>query len=333
MRSLVCLTLRRALHGCLLLAVTICLSLFPIMGQGAGRAWAETAAAEKLDFDELWDFNHPDSTESRMRELLPAARHEGNVSYLAQLLTQIARTQGLQREFDAAHKTLDEAEALLTDELPVARVRYLLERGRVHNSAREPDSAKPLFASALEEAQAAGADFYAVDAAHMLGIVEEPDAALQWNLRAIEIAEKATDQRARGWLGSLYNNTGWALHDLERYDEALDLFQKALAWRQEQGSAVPIRIARWCVARTLRSLERVEEALAIQRELLTELEDAGETDGYVFEELGECLLALDRADEARDYFAQAHESLSQDPWLVEGEPERIERLRRLGGSE
>ncbi|HEX6385768.1 MAG TPA: hypothetical protein VF177_13945, partial [Anaerolineae bacterium] len=64
------------------------------------------------DFDQLWDYSQPASTEERFRELLPAAEAAGDDSYLAQLLTQIARAQGLQRQFAAAHETLDEAEKL-----------------------------------------------------------------------------------------------------------------------------------------------------------------------------------------------------------------------------
>jgi hypothetical protein len=58
----------------------------------------------------------------------------------------------------------------------------------------------------------------------------------------------------------------------------------------------------------------------------------GASDGFVFEELGECLLALGRADEARPYFAQAYAELSQDEWLADNEPARLERLKALSVS-
>ena len=51
----------------------------------------------------------------------------------------------------------------------------------------------------------------------------------------------------------------------------------------------------------------------------------------MFEEIGECLLTLKREDEARPYFAKAYEVLSQDELLVEQEPDRIARLKELGG--
>jgi len=62
----------------------------------------------------------------------------------------------------------------------------------------------------------------------------------------------------------------------------LDVFQKALQWREEQGKVKPIRIARWCVGRTLRSLGRIEQALEIQQALLEEHERVGEKDGYIY---------------------------------------------------
>ncbi len=284
-------------------------------------------------FDDLWDYDHPDQTEARFCDLLPDAQGSGNTGYLAELLTQIARAQGLQRKFDEAHETLNEAESLISDDLVRAQIRLLLERGRVYNSSGAPDRARPLFTRAWELARQAGEDFYAVDAAHMLGIVEKGETSTGWNRRALEVAEASAQPRARRWLGSLYNNLGWTYHDMGEYEQALELFGKALEARREEGKPGPIRIARWCVARATRSLGRVEEALAMQRALLAEEEQAGEEPGFTLEEIGECLLALGEAEEARPYFARAYAALSKDPWLAEGEPERLERLRRLGEDE
>lgn len=286
--------------------------------------------SELPDFDKLWDYHEPAATEKAFREILPTARSSGNEAYLAELLTQIARTQGLQRQFDQAHATLDEVEAMIDDSMPVPRIRYLLERGRTLNSSQQVDEAKPLFQLAWELAQREGEEFYAVDAAHMLGIVEPGDVSLQWNEIAIKLAEQSADARANHWLGSLYNNTGWTYHGLERYDDALGMFQKSLAFQQAEKDEKLIRIANWTIARTLRSLGRVEEALAKQRELLEVDKVEGAKDGYVYEEIAECLLLLDHADEAREYFALAHAELSQDSWLQANESDRLARLKRLG---
>lgn len=53
-------------------------------------------------------------------------------------------------------------------------------------------------------------------------------------------------------------------------------------------------------------------------------------DGYVFEEIAECLLALGREEEARDYFARAYEQHKDDPWFPPTDPARLQRIPELG---
>lgn len=279
------------------------------------------------DFDSLWDYSHPAETEAKFREILPQFP-EDSFERL-ELLTQIARTQGLQRKFDDAHQTLDDVEKNLTINLTRATVRYLLERGRVFNSSGKRDEARPFFEDAMKAAQELKEDFYAVDAAHMLAIVADPASSLTWNLRAIQMAESSLEERARNWLGSLYNNTGWSYHDMGDFDSALKIFQKAEDFFRSNGSVDKLRIAQWTVARCLRSLKRIDEALSNQLALKAEFDAEGGSDGYVEEEIGECLLLLNRASEAKPYFAKAYELLSQDEWLMENEPERMKRMKEL----
>jgi len=279
------------------------------------------------DFDSLWDYSNPDQTETKFREVLPQFP-DGNERL--ELLTQIARTQGLQRKFDEAHKTLDEVEGQLSVDSSRARVRYLLERGRVFNSSKHPDEARPFFEQALTMAQELKEDFYAVDAAHMLAIVADPASSLDWNLRAIQMAESSADEKARGWLGSLYNNTGWSYHDMGDFESALEIFQKAESYFGEVRRADRLRIAQWTVARCLRSMNRIEEALSKQMALKAEFDSIGDSDGYVDEEIGECLLLLKRESEAKPYFAKAYELLSQDEWMMANEVDRMKRMKELG---
>jgi tetratricopeptide (TPR) repeat protein len=281
------------------------------------------------DFDSLWDYSNPAHTEVNFRALLPQFNEDGAARL--ELLTQIARAQGLQGKFDDAHRTLDEVERQLDEKASRAHVRYLLERGRVFNSSKQQEKAKPYFEQAFDEARQLEEDFYAVDAIHMLAILADPASALTLNLRAIQLAESSTQERARGWLGSLYNNMGWTYHDMGDFESALEMFEKAEAFRRSRNDANATRVATWAVARCLRSLNRVEESLSKQLILEKEFESVGETDGYVFEEIGECLLLLDRKEEARPYFAKAYEVLSQDGFLVANEAERLERLKQLAG--
>jgi tetratricopeptide (TPR) repeat protein len=275
------------------------------------------------DFNDLWDYSDPARTEANFRELLPGAEAGDDRSYYLQLLTQIARSLGLQKKFGEAGGVLDRVKGQM-DEGDIVEVRYLLERGRVFNSSKQPERAVPLFKRAAEIAERIGADFYAVDALHMLGIAAPSEELLDWNLKAIEYAERSPQERARKWLGSLYNNTGWTLFDEGRYEEALELFEKAQEFREEQGQDAETRIARWCVAKTLRVMGRVEEALA----MLMELETSGDSEGFNEEEIAECLYALGQVEEARVYFKSAYEKLAQIDWVAE-DTGRIARLRTL----
>ena len=65
----------------------------------------------------------------------------------------------------------------------------------------------------------------------------------------------------------------------------------------------------------------LDEAIKIQTELL-----ASGSDGYVYEELGETLLAQGKWDEAKPYFARAVLLLSDE---LGADSERIERLNDL----
>ena len=283
-------------------------------------------------FDDLWDYGDPAGTEARFRELVPSLERAGDESARLQLQTQIARTLGLQRRFDEAHAVLDSVEAGLGGADPVVRVRYLLERGRVLNSSGRRDESRPFFRKAWEAARACGEDGFAVDAAHMVAIAGSAEESVRWNGIGLELARASADPRARRWRGSLLNNLGWTSHDRGDFARAHALFEEALAFRLEQGKPDEIDVARWCVARALRSLGRVTEALERQLALARDKEAARRAeDGYVSEEIGECLLALGRGEEARPHFAKASSLLSQDPWLAEREPERLARLARLAG--
>jgi tetratricopeptide (TPR) repeat protein len=272
-----------------------------------------------VDLAQLWDFNHPDVSEQRFRAALDTAT--GSDALV--LRTQLARALGLQRRFDEANAELD---AIPDSEDPLVRTYRDLERGRELNSSGDPTAAGPYFLAALAEAEAAGLDHLAADAAHMMAIVEPGEAQIVWAERALAISSASSDPRARRWIGSVSHNLGWTLHDLGRHEQALAVWQRALAFREEQGDPGPLHMARWTVARGMRSLGRYDEALAIQQDLATKVD----SDGYVQEEQGELLLAMGRPDEARPHFARAHAVLSQDEWLAGQEPARLARLAELG---
>jgi len=282
------------------------------------------------DLDDLWDYDDPEASEISFRRLIPDESESVDTAFLAELLTQIARAQGLQMKFEEAHKTLDQAESLLEVRMVRARIRYLLERGRVYNSSKEREKSERYFIDAWNLGRKSSEDFYTVDALHMLAIAAPSDEQLSWAEAAMDVAEKSKDERARKWLGSLYNNTGWTYHDLGEYEKALDMFEKSLAWNELHGDAARVRIARWTMARAYRSLNRLQEALDIQLALEQEIDAEGiDPDGYVYEEIGECLLGMGRDEESKPYFKLAFEHLSKDEWMQANEAERLKRLEQL----
>ena len=279
-----------------------------------------------MTIDRLWDFDDPAGSEGRFRDGLATATGDERL----ELLTQLARAQGLQRRFAEAHGTLDEVARSVGGAGPRVHIRLLLERGRVYRSSGSRESAIPPFTEALERATNANEAGLAVDVAHMLAItVSDPAERVAWHERGIAMAEASDDPGARRWLPSLRNNLGWSRFESGRYADALDEFERALAERRASGDAKATRIAEWAVARTLRALGRLDDALAMQRRLLDEWRAEGGRPPYVNEELGECLLALGRESEAVPYFAEAHRLLSADRNFTASEPERLARIGRL----
>jgi len=298
-----------------------------LMAQRGYRVERVVLEAPSPDILALWDFDDPAGSEARFRAALADATHDAALS----LRTQVARTHSLRRQFAEAHRELDAVDAGLAGAGAEPRVRALLERGRTWRSSGEPARARPLFLQAEQLARSAGLEFLHVDALHMVALVQpDPEAQLEWNLRALAAARSARDAQARRWEASLNHNIGWALHDAGRHEDALQHFDAALAARLRDGAkAQRVREARWSVARQLRALARHDEALARLRELEAELAAAGETDGFVPEEIAENLLALGRADDARPFFAQAHAQLSQINTVDRPDDARLARLLAL----
>lgn len=281
------------------------------------------------EIDSFWEYTDPALSEERFRAALVSAQGDERL----ELLTQIARTYSLRKRFDEAHEVLNEVARLLADAGSRPRIRLLLERGRAFNSAGEKEKAHALFVEAWEQASVASQEGLAVDAAHMVAITQSgtPD-AIGWNQRGLAVARASKDPKARSLIPAMLNNAAWDLHDLGHFDEALPLFEEAQAEWIARGKPEQIRIAKWAVARCLRSLGRNQDALAIQRMLEAEHLAAGSVDGYVFEEIAENLAALGIPDEAKPYFGKAADELSKDDWFVKNEAARLAHLRSRAGN-
>ena len=243
------------------------------------------------DIDSYWEYSDPAGSEARFRAALDSAAGDERL----EILTQIARTLSLRKRFEEAHRLLDEIEPQLAKAGPRPRIRVLLERGRTFNSAGDGGKAREQFLRAWQDASAAGREGLAVDAAHMVAITYSGTAdAIPWNERGLALARGSKDPKARALVPAMLNNAAWDLHDMERYPEALALFEEALREWTADGKPKQIRIAKWSMARCLRSLGRFQEALEAQRALQKEYVSDGEVDKSVLEEIAENLAALGR---------------------------------------
>lgn len=230
-----------------------------------------------IDPAPLWDFDDPAGSETRFREAADTAEGADRLV----LLTQLARTMGLQDRFDEGHAVLDDL--ALND--PEVATRVSLERGRLLASAKSRDEARRHFEAAAASATAAGLDALRVDALHMLAIIAPAEEQLDRNYEALDIARRSDEEAARNWDASLLNNIGMTLADAERWAEALPVFEEALAARERIGVDSRTRVAKWMVGWALRNLGRTDDALAVQTALQAELESVGEHDPYVDEEI------------------------------------------------
>ncbi|KAJ3220075.1 hypothetical protein HDU67_006831 [Dinochytrium kinnereticum] len=296
------------------------------------------------DIDDLWNFANPKASEEKFRSLLDKT---GSSGLHAEIQTQLARSLGLQKRFDEAREVLlkakdeilrleeaDPDEATLVN-LRVARGRHLLELGRLMNSEGDALSSIRFFRMAIQISRLGPVErleYYTVDALHMLGMVEaEEGERIRRGEEGLAVCEKSTIPRTQGWTLSILINLGWAHHDQGRFEEALEVFRRAEDWARkrveagEEGFVDRLRVARWTVARTLRSLERVDEALEVQ----LELGGLPEKDVCVFEEIAELYAAKGDMEKAAKY-ARVCVEVNDEVKVLDGR--RLERVASLAGS-
>ncbi len=233
----------------------------------------------------LWDFNDLDVSEARFWAQL---EQETTDAGRAEVLSQLARVEGLRANFERCDELLDQADAL-----GGAGARVLLERGRRARSSGQAGAGQAQFEQAYELARETGEDVLAADAAHMIAIVDDMEA---WTARGVEIAASSDDPGVRYWLGPLYNNVGWSRYEAGDAAGALEAFELALASRErDDDRPYALATARYAVGKALRAVGRTQEAAAALEQCVAWAAEAGVEDGYFHEELAEVYAALGRA--------------------------------------
>jgi tetratricopeptide (TPR) repeat protein len=288
------------------------------------------------DLENIWNSEDAAASEKVMQDLLPSANSllGAERSYTVALLAQIARAQGAQGQFPMARATLDEARKVLkeiessaTDSL---RIRCLLEASRLSILERIPSQARGPLTEALNLAAQAKEDALSVEASQLMAEIEPPKMQQEWLNRAIQIAVASPHVRVRKYLSSLYTSWGWKLYDVRQFDKAIEVFEKALVEAKATGTEREVFVLRWSIGKVLRALQKTEEALAIQKDLLSQLAIGGARDGRLYEEIAECLLTLKQDEEAKLYFELAYRELVKDQWFVDNESKQLKKMKELG---
>jgi len=272
-----------------------------------------------------WDFGDLDGSERRLRAALA---EEASDAGRAEVLTQLARVDGLRGDFDAGDLVLDEASGL-AGESPIASARVDLERGRLRRSSGDLQAAFPLFEASFATANEAGEWFVAADAAHMAALAApDHDGFVEWTQHGLELGKQHAE--AAYWEGPLLNNLGWERFEARDYEEALAAFEQALAARErDPANAEPIALARYAVGKALRLLGRAEEAIPLLEQAVAWTEAEGEPDGWYHEELAAEFAAVGRTDAAHEHAVLAIPLLERDDPSFAEDPERSASLRAL----
>ena len=273
----------------------------------AGALLVVAGWARAIDVAPLWDHARPALSEERFRAAMNAAT--GDDALILQ--TQVARTYVFRKDFARARELLGEVAAKVDAAGPEAQARYWLELGRTYASHQHPPEtqtadakrlARDAFSRALQIARQARLDAMAIDALHMFPFVDTaPADQLRWTQQALALVEASDQASAKRWEPSIRSNIGEALRDLGRHGEALEQFKRALALYEQETDERSIGDAHWQVARTLRALNRIDDALAIQLRVERENDAAGAPKAYVFEELELLYQAKGDGERARHY--------------------------------
>lgn len=189
-----------------------------------------------------WDFADPRASEGRLRAARDAAAAADESVERDELSTQVARALGLQGDFAAAEAEL----ATITSDVPVVRVRVLLERGRIANSSGNRAAAGRRLHEAAELAEAAGLRYLQVDALHMLAIVDPAHAGM-WADQGMRLAESG-DEQTQVWMIALSNNRGWDFYDQQDFPMARQYFEQARDWADRIGTRRQRELAREALA-------------------------------------------------------------------------------------
>lgn len=218
--------------------------LLAIASLSAGIAQAvDKKSAPYFGFEDAFDYDHPVESEMRLKAFAAQAEAAGDKVTEAEILTQVARSEGLEKKFAEAHANLDRAIALGIHN-GRASIRISIERGRLYRLAGYTGKAAVYFRDAFEKAKATHQDYLMLDSVHMIALNEPFDTSRNWVQRGLKMAAQSRDPKTLHWVAILNNNMGVAYLDRRDYADAIRCFKSAFAaYRAQHSDAGTVKAA------------------------------------------------------------------------------------------
>jgi tetratricopeptide (TPR) repeat protein len=308
---------------------------------------------EKIeDFDTiLLEEKDPVKAQVKLERLLQKALDSKKWVWYGLIASQVALVKSMQQKFNEAYTTLDRAEVLLANNYVLAEIPLHFERGRVmyqedlfvHGKVIRFDEIYEKFRKSYLMSLSYKHDYDAINAAHMIAIIVPNHAQkISWNNLAIDLTLQTKDSKAAMWLGPLYNNLGQNYFDAGKYEESLDIYQKALEFFTQNKDVSRLRVAQWTIGRCLRMLGKIDEALVMQYDTVKACNialsqkrlDMPEslfylTRGFMYEELAFLSQIKNNHNDLVMYARLALQDLKKDLMFSKTSPERIKKLESL----
>ncbi len=327
--------------GMTILSAALMISLFGCGGKAMRSADLLNQA------DSLFQVNDYEQAMIIYEKAAAAAESENNTSILTEAYSQVARCYILANNLDQGKYWLAKAEKFANPDQPEGWSRFLGVRGRLE--WQEEVSRTGEFSPVAKQAADTFKEMYdycienklysrAIDAAHMVAIVSDMNDRIEWGLKGIKAAEEGNITE---WLGPLWNNHGWNLDEMGKYDQSLAALLKAREYHYQSQDEMSRLIADWSVGHAYRMVGQLDTAQAwimgVYDKAISRYEndpspENAEWVGFANKELGEIALARNQYRKALEYLKAARTRLGEagmPDWDMKGYEELDNRIADL----
>ena len=285
----------------------------------------------RLQISDMWDFSDPQACEKNFRKKME--EFSTSAFYVWELQTQVARALGLQGKFDEAFQILDSIQAGFEyaptcESKDLVGIRYNLERGRILKLTNKVEDSIRYFRFALKLAMKIRADDLSIDAIKMLLDMSSVNDRIELGLKGINIATELGNENLYPIVGAFALNVGEAYLENKNYQKAIEQFMHARDIFSKLFDAEKVRKIRISICIAQRGLGNYKEALLELRVQEEWLKKTGNSDGIVFEEIAENLMALGQSSSSI-YFSKALKSFEAQSLVSDMDSKRISRIRQL----